>query len=249
MQAFFNDPQLKASLLARLEGHFIADEIVQGHYWENGKGCFIGCAIHGDKEMEFPRQFGLSPYVARLGEYFFERFPAARAKALPIDIIASIPVGVDSSFVWPRFLHWQVTHPDYGLLRLPLEPAVARIVQEVDALYANWPEVDMRAADNVAMAARDAVLDAVMAATYAARAADNVAMAARDAVMAVLYAARAATYAARAATLPVVDAILDAQYTAFLGILRGMGPIETELATTPITEEAPCSAPIVTITP
>ena len=39
MLTFFNDPQLKAALLARLEGHRLADEIVQHDYWQNSKCC------------------------------------------------------------------------------------------------------------------------------------------------------------------------------------------------------------------
>jgi len=39
MLTFFNDPQLKAALLARLEGHRLADENVQHDYWQNSKCC------------------------------------------------------------------------------------------------------------------------------------------------------------------------------------------------------------------
>jgi len=156
MLTFFNDPQLKAALLARLEGHRLADEIVQREYWDYSKGCFIGCAIHGDDVLKFEREFGLSVYVARLGEYFFEALPLEKAKTLPVEIIESVPVGVDSSVVWPRFWHWQVTDPKHGLLRLPLKSNIVDLLKRVDALYATWPHVDERAAGAAWEAARAA---------------------------------------------------------------------------------------------
>ena len=146
MLTFFNDPQLKAALLARLEGHRLADEIVQHDYWQNSKGCLIGCAIHGNNALKFEHEFGLSVYVARLGEYFFETFPLDKAKTLPVEIIEAIPVGVDSSLVWPHFWHWLVTDPKHGLLCLPLQSNIVDLLKRVDALYATWPHVDERAA-------------------------------------------------------------------------------------------------------
>ncbi len=146
MLTFFNDPQLKAALLARLEGHRLADEIDQRHYWKDSKGCFIGCAIHGNNALKFENEFGLSRYVARLGEYFFEALPLDKAKTLPVEIIESVPVGVDSSLVWPHFWHWLVTDTKHGLLCLPLKSNVVDLLKRVDALYATWPHVDERAA-------------------------------------------------------------------------------------------------------
>jgi len=156
MLTFFNDPQLKAALLARLEGHRLADEIVQHDYWQNSKGCLIGCAIHGNNALKFEHEFGLSVYVARLGEYFFETFPLDKAKTLPVEIIESVPVGVDSSVVWPRFWHWQVTDPKHGLLCLPLKSHIVDLLKRVDALYATWPHIDERAARAAAWAPRAA---------------------------------------------------------------------------------------------
>jgi len=166
MLTFFNDPQLKAALLARLEGHRLADEIVQHDYWQNSKGCLIGCAIHGNNALKFEHEFGLSVYVARLGEYFFETFPLDKAKTLPVEIIEAIPVGVDSSLVWPHFWHWLVTDTQHGLLCLPLQSNIVDLLKRVDALYATWPHIDERAAWAAEAAA--------WAAAWAAEAAEEV---------------------------------------------------------------------------
>ena len=38
MRAFHNDESVKAKYIARVKDHQFADEIIQGKYWENGRG-------------------------------------------------------------------------------------------------------------------------------------------------------------------------------------------------------------------
>lgn len=54
--AFFGDPKIKAKYLRRVKAHYKADEIIKGTYWENGKGCAVGCTIEGsDLELIIER--------------------------------------------------------------------------------------------------------------------------------------------------------------------------------------------------
>ena len=46
MLAYHADPALKASTLAQMAAHREADQIVQGQYWERGRGCAVGCLTH-----------------------------------------------------------------------------------------------------------------------------------------------------------------------------------------------------------
>ena len=46
MLAYHNDPALKAKLLADLQVHADADQLVKGQYWEDGKGSAVGCTLH-----------------------------------------------------------------------------------------------------------------------------------------------------------------------------------------------------------
>jgi len=227
MLTFFNDPQLKAALLARLEGHRLADEIEQRQYWEDSKGCFIGCAIHGNNALKFEHEFGLSIYVARLGEYFFEALPLDKAKTLPVEIIESVPVGVDSSLVWPHFWHWLVTDTKHGLLCLPLKSNIVDLLKRVDALYATWPHVDERAAGAAARAARAAAGAAARAARAAAWEAAGAARAVAWAAAWAAGAAGAAWETAGAARAENKD-ILLIQYNAFLQCLRGLDTKQAE---------------------
>ena len=48
LRAFRNDPKLKAKYLERVMAHEKADEIIQGIYWQDGKGCAVGCTLEYD---------------------------------------------------------------------------------------------------------------------------------------------------------------------------------------------------------
>ena len=53
MEAFHNDPSIKEKYLTRVQAHYKADEIIQGKYWENGKGCAVGCTIHSSDHKNY----------------------------------------------------------------------------------------------------------------------------------------------------------------------------------------------------
>lgn len=41
--AYHGDESVKAAIIAQLERHKAADELVKGPYWDGGKGCAVGC--------------------------------------------------------------------------------------------------------------------------------------------------------------------------------------------------------------
>lgn len=52
LRAFHNDPAVQGTYIARVEAHRAADEIVQSYgYWKHGKGCAVGCTIHGEDHV------------------------------------------------------------------------------------------------------------------------------------------------------------------------------------------------------
>jgi len=59
MLAFHNNPAIKEKYLARVRAHRVADEIVKGRYWENGKGCAVGCTLHSGKHMSYESELGI----------------------------------------------------------------------------------------------------------------------------------------------------------------------------------------------
>lgn len=103
MLAFHNDPAIKEKYLNRIKAHKAADEIVQGIYWENGKGCAVGCTIEGDNHIEYEFQLGIPEWLARVEDRIFENLPNELAKEWPLELLETIPVGKDFAEVWAKF--------------------------------------------------------------------------------------------------------------------------------------------------
>ena len=216
MLAYHNDPAIKSKLLADLQAHADADRLVKGQYWENGKGCAVGCTLHSvgadgaaNNHSEYETRLGIPQMLARLEDTIFEGLPNADAMQWPMRFSAAIATGADLSRVGWQWLHWLLTD---GLPRVNDPVVNAAIKQCADVLLPliRGEPVDRaaayaaaRAADAAYAAARAA--DAAYAAAGAADAAYAAARAAADA------AARAAAYAAaRAAAYAAADAAADA---------------------------------------
>lgn len=111
MQAYLNDPALKERVLTKLRAHYDADEIIQGIYWKEGKGCAVGCILHDLNKKEnnhelFESALGIPEKLAYLIDRIFEGLPNKEAKIFPINIMQSISVGKDLSMIWPHFAIW-----------------------------------------------------------------------------------------------------------------------------------------------
>ena len=193
MLAFTNTPVGKEALLIQLRAHYAADEIVKGHYWEDGTGCAVGCAVHTDADphAEYERLFGIPQMLARLEDGIFENLPNGRAKEWPIQFIEAIPVGADLSQVGAQFLHWLLVDPEDGVIKFVDEQGKVAI-QAVADLY-----VRQIAGETISSEDWDAAARAAYAAYAAARAA---------AYAAARAAARAAAYAADAARARIKQA-------------------------------------------
>jgi len=189
--AFHNDPALAAMVRAQVDAHTAADEIVQGKYWENGKGCFIGCLAHSNSTAKVQELTGFPIMLTRIAENIFEGLDNATAKGFPQAVVAAPPVGADLSLVPWQFLHWCVT----DALRQYADPATQAICAPAVQVLADKAQGQHVTAADAADAAR-----AVARAADAARAAADAADAATYATYAAYSAARAvARAAARAA--------------------------------------------------
>ena len=109
MYAYHNDRAIKSAILAQLAAHREADELVKGKYWENGKGCAVGCTIHSDDHTEYEVRFGIPHMLARLEDCIFEGLPNGSAKQWPERFMSSINPGADLSRIGWQFLHWLLT--------------------------------------------------------------------------------------------------------------------------------------------
>ena len=105
MLAFHKNPELKEQLLNQLQAHYDADEIIKGKYWENGKGCAVGCALHSADHSLGEELYGIPTVLWKLEDRIFEALPNQDAKEFPIQFIKAIPEGADLSKV---FYKWSI---------------------------------------------------------------------------------------------------------------------------------------------
>ena len=109
MIAYHNNPSLKAAILRQLEMHREYDEIVKGQFWENGKGCAVGCTIHSENHIEYEASFGIPVMLAHLEDSIFEGLPNHLAMEWPGRFMSAIAPGADLSKVGWLFLYWLLT--------------------------------------------------------------------------------------------------------------------------------------------
>lgn len=100
--AFHNNPDLQAKMLAEVDKHLAADQVVQGHYGrlERGKftGCFIGCTAHAlypdaedfDNPDAVYTAYGFPEPLTMLCERIFENLPKGKHRAFFKDVPLSL---------------------------------------------------------------------------------------------------------------------------------------------------------------
>ena len=117
MEAFHNNPSIKEYYITRLNEHYKADEIIQGQYWENGKGCAVGCTIHSGDHNKYELELGIPTCLAYLQDTIFENVPNELAKEFPIQFLSAIKVGADLKNVSNLFMIWVLTDSKYGVIK------------------------------------------------------------------------------------------------------------------------------------
>ena len=181
MQAYLNNPTLKAQLIEQITAHRVADHLVRGTYNAERNGHFVGCAVgcsietlnrltgssyeHSDHSCYEPG-FGVPQVLARLQDSLFEWLPAGEHLNWPLAFWSAVPVGADLRMVWPQFAHWLLVDPTNGVIRFAKTERVKKSIEGVATLYARW-----NAGEKPAVSEWSAAYDAAYAAdTYAAAA-------------------------------------------------------------------------------
>ena len=117
MEAFHNDSLIKEKYITRLNEHYQADQIVKGKYWENGKGCAVGCTIHSSYHKNYESELGIPKNIAHLQDNIFESLPNNLAKEFPLQFLSAINVGADLKNVSNLFMIWLLTDKKYGVIQ------------------------------------------------------------------------------------------------------------------------------------
>ena len=195
MQAFHNDQKIKDFYLNRVIEHKRADEIIQGKYWENGKGCAVGCTIHGSDHYAYELELGVPAWLAIVEDRIFEGLSKEEAKEFPEQFLTAIPVGVDLEQIKIPFLIFILESVD-DKFDHEKNPKVKKVIDGVLSALKSGEKPTAAAAYTAAAAAYTAAYAAAYTdAAAAADATDAAAAAAADAADAA-YAAADAAYAA-----------------------------------------------------
>jgi hypothetical protein len=221
MIAFHGDIKIQKKYIARVKKHYKLDEIVQGKYWDNGKGCAVGCTIENDDvsktnsgwHQRYEEALGIPRQIALLEDKIFEGLSNAEAKEFPLRFLKAVNVGADLSMVIPKFFVWLLGDEKDGVIKFAkgyksTEKAIKGVLKLYQETVGGKTVKKERwiKAKNAAYAAYDAdAADAAADAAYAAYAYAAYAYAAYDADAAYTYAAYAA-YDADAAAYAAADA-------------------------------------------
>ena len=108
---FFNEPKLKEAVIRQLREHKRLDQITQQIYWEDGRGCHLGCLTHinsscGDPHKATERLFGIPLRVTYWLEAVFEGLSIGQAKKWVIESTEAIPCGGDLKLAHHHFAVW-----------------------------------------------------------------------------------------------------------------------------------------------
>ena len=188
MKSFHGDPKIKETYLTRIRAHAAADEIIKGKYWENGKGCAVGCTVHSSDHAAYEEELGIPRILARLEDGIFESLPNDLAMTWPVRFLEAVPVGVDLSLVWPKFAVWMLNDSEYGVIRFANSERTIKAIQTVVDLY-------QKKIDGISVSDEQWKAAASASAAYAASA--SAASAAYAAASASAYASAAASAYAR----------------------------------------------------
>ena len=116
MRAFIETEVSKEDLLASLAANREADRLIQGEYWNDGKGCAVGCTLHDYRPGEeadhtlYEPLFGWSQRLARLEDRIFEGLPAKQAIGWPERLTRAVAVGCDTDRAVDHWMLWLLSN-------------------------------------------------------------------------------------------------------------------------------------------
>ena len=201
--SFHNDSIVKEKYLNRVIAHAKADEIIKGTYWEEGKGCAVGCTIHSDSHKAYEKELGLPEWLARLEDTIFEGLPNKDAKVFPQQFLEAIPIGKNLNKVKWQFCIFVLKENIERVLLLEISDELKKeVIDAIKAclkLHEDSVTSGQPAAESAWSAAESAAWSARSAARSAAESARSAAWSARSAAWSARSAARSARSARSAA--------------------------------------------------
>ncbi len=219
MKAYHDDAKIKAKYLKRVNSHIKADEVIKGQYWQNGKGCAVGCTIHSGNHSDYEKKLGIPEWLARVEDTIFEGLPNKDAKQWPANFLKAIKPGVNLNKIKTPFLIFVLESNLETLAKIKFDanrfPDVQKAIEQAkDAtkLMIKYHKTGKNQARSAAYSARSAAYSAADSARSAAYSAADSARSAADSARSAAYsAARSAAYSAAdsAACVKFADKLLS----------------------------------------
>lgn len=105
----------KEEFIKELEWHYEQDNFVQGQYFEDGRGCAVGCSLESisrkknleielDDHAQYPKLLGIPEWLARLEDTIFEGLYKKDAKEWPLRFSKAIEPGQDLEKIKAPFI-------------------------------------------------------------------------------------------------------------------------------------------------
>ena len=133
MLTFHGNPEIKEERIAQVRAHRLADQLIHGQYWEDGKGCAVGCTIHSSDHHAYETELGIPEELAWMEDRIFESLPNGQAMTWPERFLEAIPVGVDlrASHVNKRYALAFLADEKRGAIRRIRNPETKKQAEEL----------------------------------------------------------------------------------------------------------------------
>ncbi len=222
--SFHGDKKIKQLYVSRLKAHAKADELIKGRYWEDGKGCAVGCTIHSNQHKAYETELGLPEWLARLEDKIFEGLSNNEAKKFAVDFLLSIPIGKNLDKVKWQFCSFVLKDNLKLVQKLQISEELKKQVSEAirgsESLHSKaiktgvWDESAARSAESAAWSAESAA-SAALSAASAALSAESAALSAESAA----WSAASAAWSAESAAWSAASAARRAEPDHFLNLV------------------------------
>ena len=225
LNSYKGDNNFKQQMVTAIIAYKENDRIVKGHYWEDGRGCNIGCGEYAvcqilghefedRRHKKLAEELEVPEAIFHLGDTIFEKLPEDAANQFVVDFYQAIPVGKDLTNVVIDMKIAILSDPDFGARQYSDDNGKAAIdsvlkllklskIEPID--YSTWSAAQSAAesaARSAAGSAGSAAWSVAMSAQSAAgSAAWSAAWAAEAALSAAGLAAGSAAYKGMAAKL------------------------------------------------
>lgn len=115
MKAFVNTTMTKQEIIDALKWHQEQDNFIKGQYFEDGKGCAVGCSLESVARLkkikisyedhgQYEKHFGVPRWLAKVEDVIFEGLPLERSKTWPLEFVQAINVGANLDNVKAPFV-------------------------------------------------------------------------------------------------------------------------------------------------